>query len=222
MKSLIKKLIIRFSFLPVFLGLLILLPAGTFHYWQVYIYFVVLIVPMTFVLFYFLRKDPKFLERRTKGKEMEKQQFLISILSALIFLTGFIITGLDHRFTWSNVPVFISISADIIILMGYLIIFFVFKQNSFASRIIEVYENQKIISTGLYAVVRHPMYIGVLIMFIPTPIALGSYWGLIPFALLPVSLVLRILNEEEVLSDNLKGYREYCQKTRYRLIPFVW
>ena len=222
MKSLIKKIIIRFSFLPVFLGLLILLPAGTFNYWQVYIYFAVLIVPMLFVLFYFLRRDPKFLERRMKAKEKEKQQILISIFSSFIFLAGLIITGLDQRFTWSDVPLYLIILADIIILLGYLIIFFVFKQNSFASRIIEVNENQKIITTGLYAIVRHPMYIGVLIMFIPTPIALGSYWGLIPFALLLVSLVLRILNEEKVLSDNLKGYKEYCQKTRYRLIPFIW
>ncbi len=222
MKSLIKKIIIRFSFLPVFLGLLILAPAGTFNYWQVYVYFAILVAPMTFVLFYFLRRDPKFLERRTKGKEKEKQQISIAILSAFVFLAGFIIPGLDHRFGWSNVPMHISIAAHIIILLGYLIIFFVFKQNSYASRIIEVNKNQKIISTGLYGIVRHPMYIGVLIMFIPTPIALGSYWGLIPFALLPVSLVLRILNEEKVLSDNLKGYKEYCQKTKYRLIPLVW
>ncbi len=222
MKSLIRKIIIRFSFLPIFLGLLILLPAGTFNYWQVYIYFAVLVVPMIFVLFYFLQNDPKFLERRTKAKEKEKQQFFISILITLISLAGFIIPGLDHRFNWSNVPTYITISADIIILLGYLIIFFVFKQNSYASRIIEVDEDQKVISTGLYAIVRHPMYIGVLIMYGPTSIALGSYWGVIPFALLPVFLILRILNEEKVLSENLKGYKEYCQQTRYRLIPFIW
>jgi len=167
-----------------------------------------------------LRTDPEFLERRTKVKE--KEQVIFSILSTFIFLKGFIIPGLDHRFGWSNVPTYLTIFADVLILMGYLIIFFVFKQNSFASRIIEVSENQKIISTGLYAIVRHPMYIGVLIMFIPTPVALGSYWGLIPLALLPAFLVVRILNEEKVLSDNLNGYKEYCQKTRHRLIPFIW
>ena len=222
MKSLIKKIIVRFSFFPVFLGLLILIPAGTFNYWQVYVYFATLVVPMIFVLFYFLKTDPKFLERRTKTKEKEKQQTIVSILSTIVFLAGFILPGLDHRFTWSDVPVYLSIAADIIILFGYLIIFSVFRQNSYASRIIEISEDQTIISTGLYGIVRHPMYIGVLIMFIPTPIALGSYWGLIPFALLPVSLILRILNEEKVLSDNLKGYKEYCQKTRYRLIPSIW
>ena len=222
MKSLIKKLIIRFSLIPVFLGLLILIPAGTFNYWQVYIYFAVLVIPMVFVLFYFLKNDPGFLERRIKTTEKEKQQKLISVLSAIIFLSGFIISGLDHRFAWSNVSVYFVIIADVVIFFGYLIIFFVFKQNSYASNIIEVNENQKLISTGLYGIVRHPMYVGVLIMFIPTPIALGSCWGLIPFALLPVSLMLRILNEEKILVENLKGYKEYCQKTRFRLIPFIW
>lgn len=222
MRSLIIKLIIRFSFIPIFLGLLIFLPSGTFNYWQVYVYFAVLVVPMSFVLFYFLKKDPKFLARRTNFKEREKQQLLISILSAVVFLSGFMIPGFDHRFGWSNIPIYIVISADIIILLGYLLIFFVFKQNSYASNIIEVAENQNVISTGLYGVVRHPMYVGVLIMFIPTPIALGSYWGLIPFAFLPVSLILRLLNEEKVLAKTLKGYNEYCQKTKYRLIPFLW
>jgi len=222
MKSLMNKIIAKFSFVPIFLGLFILVPAGTFNYWQVYVYFAVLIVPMIFVLFYFLRKDPKFLERRTNFKEKEKQQSLIAFLSAFVFLAGFIISGFDHRFGWSNIPIYSVFSADIIIFLGYLIIFIVFKQNSYASNIIEVNENQNVISTGLYGIVRHPMYVGVIIMFVPTPIALGSYWGLIPFALLPVSLVLRILNEEKVLSENLKGYKEYCQKTKYRLIPFLW
>lgn len=222
MKSLLKKIIFRFSFLPLVLGLLVLLPAGTLNYWQVYVYIGVLIVPMILVMFYFLRVDPRFLERRTKAKEKEKQQKLIAILSTFIFLTGFILPGLDHRFSWSEMPAYISILADIVILLGYLIIFIVFRQNSYASRIIEVDKEQQVISTGLYGIVRHPMYVGVLIMYIPTPLALGSYWGLIPFALLPLSLALRILNEEKVLSENLKGYKEYCQLTRYRLIPYIW
>ena len=221
-KSLIRKILIRFSFLPLVLALLIFLPAGTFNYWQVYVYCGILVVPIIFVLFYFLKNDPKFLERRTKAKEKEKQQIHIAILSTLIFLAGFIIPGLDHRFGWSSVPMNIVLLADLIILLGYLIIFFVFKQNSYASRIIEVDEEQKVISTGLYSIVRHPMYVGVLIMYIPTPLALGSYWGLLPFALLPLSLALRILNEEKVLSENLPGYKEYCEKTRYRLIPYIW
>ena len=222
MNTLLKKIVVRFSFLPVCLGLLILLPAGTFDYWQVYVYTAALVTPMIFVLFYFLKNDPWFLERRTRAKEKEKLQIVVQIVLSFIFLSGFIISGFDRRFGWSYIPVYIVILADIVILSGYLIIFFVFKQNSYASRVVEVDRNQKVISTGLYGIVRHPMYVGVLIMFIPTPIALGSYWGLIPMATIPLAIVFRILNEENVLCKNLPGYKEYCQKIKYRLIPFVW
>jgi len=222
MKSLIKKIIIRFSLFPIVLGLFILVPAGTINYWQVYIYIAVLVVPMIFVLFYFLQNDPIFLERRTRAKEKEKVQIIIQIVFTFILLSGFVIPGFDKRFGWSDIPIYIVIVADIVILFGYLIIFFVFKQNSYASRVVEVEKSQKVISTGLYGFVRHPMYIGVIIMFIPTPVALGSYWGLIPMVTIPLAIVFRILNEEKVLCKDLPGYKEYCQKTRYRLIPFIW
>jgi protein-S-isoprenylcysteine O-methyltransferase Ste14 len=221
-KGLLRKMLVRFAFFFPVMGVLILLPAGTFNYWQFYVFCGLLMVPMLAVLFYFMKNDPKFLERRSRAREKEKAQVLISILSSVIFLAGFIIPGLDKRFGWSQVPVHIILLACVAILLGYLIIFMVFRQNSYASRVIEVDEEQEVISTGLYAIVRHPMYMGVLIMYIPTPVALGSYWGLIPFALLPLSLVLRLLNEEKVLKENLKGYKEYCQKTRYRLIPYIW
>jgi protein-S-isoprenylcysteine O-methyltransferase Ste14 len=221
-KGLLRKMLVRFAFFFPVMGVLILLPAGTFNYWQFYVFCGLLMVPMLAVLFYFLKNDPKFLERRSRAREKEKAQALISILSSVIFLAGFIIPGLDKRFGWSHVPVHITLLACVAILLGYLIIFMVFRQNSYASRVIEVDDEQEVISTGLYAIVRHPMYMGVLIMYIPTPVALGSYWGLIPFALLPLSLVLRLLNEEKVLKENLKGYKDYCQKTRYRLIPYIW
>ena len=222
MKHLIKKIIIRFSLLPVFLGMLTLLPAGTFKYWQAYVYIAFLVFPMIFVLLYFLKNDPQFLERRTRAKETEKAQLIIQITFSIIFIAGFIVSGLDRRFGLSNIPFPIVLFTDVIILLGYLIIFFVFKQNSYASRVVEVENNQKVISTGIYRIVRHPMYVGVLIMFIPTPIALGSYWGLIPMVTILIALVLRILNEEAVLIRDLPGYKEYCQKTKYRLIPFIW
>ncbi len=219
---LIRKMIIRFSFVPLFIGVCTILPAGTFNYWQVYLYFSVIVIPMVFVLFYFLKRDPKFLERRAKGTEKVKEQKLIQLINLPVFMAAFIIPGLDRRFGWSDVPVEIIIITNIVILGGYLIIFNVFRQNSYASRIVETYKEQKVIITGLYGVVRHPMYIGVLIMYMPTPLALGSYWGLIPMALLPVALVLRIINEEKVLKENLEGYKEYCLKTKYRLIPYIW
>jgi len=219
---LIRKMIIRLSLVPLFVGICTLLPAGTFKYWQVYLYFSVIVIPMVFVLFYFLKRDPKFLERRAKGTEKVKEQKLIQLINLPVFMAAFIIPGLDRRFGWSDVPVEIIIITNIVILGGYLIIFNVFRQNSYASRIVETDKEQKVIITGLYGVVRHPMYIGVLIMYMPTPLSLGSYWGLIPMALLPVALVLRILNEEKVLKENLEGYKEYCLKTKYRLIPYIW
>jgi len=207
---------------PIFIAVFTLLPAGTLNYWQVYLYFGVLILPMLFVFRYFLKRDPKFLERRSKGMEKVKEQKLIQAINLPVFISAFVIPGLDKRFGWSDIPPEIIILTDLVILWGYLIIFQVFKQNSYASRIIEIDKKHKVITTGLYSVVRHPMYLGVLIMYLPTPLALGSYWGLIPMALLPVALVLRIKNEEKVLAENLEGYREYCTRTRYRLIPYVW
>lgn len=222
MKSLIKKIIIRFSLLPLLIGLLILIPAGTYNYWQVYLYLAVIIIPMMLVLLFFIKNDPRFLERRTRTKEKEKQQKIIQFVFSFFFFSGYIISGLDKRFGWSDIPTNIVVLADIFVLLGYILVFFVFKQNSYASRIVEVEKNQQVISTGLYAYVRHPMYIGIIIMFIPTTIALGSYWGVIPMLTIPLAMVLRILNEEKVLRNELTGYKEYCQKTRYRLIPFIW
>lgn len=220
--ALIRKMIIRFFFVPLFIGVFTLLPAGTFNYWQVYLYFAVIVIPMIFVLIYFLKRDPRFLERRTRGTEKVKEQKLIQLINLPVFMAAFIVPGLDRRFGWSDVPVEVIILTNLVILGGYLIIFNVFRQNSYASRIVETDEQQKVITTGLYRRVRHPMYVGVLIMYMPTPLALGSAWGLIPMALLPVALVLRILNEEKVLKENLEGYKEYCLKTKYRLIPFIW
>jgi len=220
--ALIVKLLVRLSFVPLFIIVFTLLPAGTFDYWEVYLYFAILIIPMLFVFVYFLRKDPRFLERRARGTEKVKEQKLIQMINLPVFIAAFIIPGLDKRFGWSDIAAEIIIATDVFIFVGYIIIFLVFRENSYASRIIEIDKEHKVITTGLYSVVRHPMYLGVLIMYLPTPLALGSYWGLIPMALLPVSLVFRILNEEKVLRENLEDYKGYCLKTRYRLIPYIW
>ena len=222
MKSLIRKIIVRLALLPLVLILMVIVPAGTFNFWQAYVYFGILIIPMMYILFFFLRNDPVFMERRTRLKEKEKEQKIILVVFNLVFIAGFVIPGLDKRFGWSDVPAWIVLIADLIILLGYMLIFAVFRQNSHASRIVEVESGQKVITTGLYSIVRHPMYLGILIMYIPTPVALGSYWGLIPMSGIILGLILRIANEEKVLRQNLEGYIEYCQRTRYRLIPFLW
>ncbi len=222
LKALKRKIAIRITLLLLLLGIFILLPAGTFHYWQAYVYFAVIFGPLIFVVHYFYKKDPKFLERRMRIKEQETEQKKIVFSTAFFYVVGFILPGFDHRFGWSDVPAGIVLTADMLVLLSYIFIVYVFKVNRFASRVIEVEKDQTVISTGPYSVIRHPMYLGTIVMFLSTPVALGSYWAVIPFTVLPVSLAFRILNEEKVLSEQLPGYKEYCTKIRYRLIPFVW
>ena len=222
LQSLKKKLAVRFFLLPLFFFLFLLLPAGTFDFWQLYLYVAVLMGPMIFVVRYFLKNDPEFLVHRLTMKEKERVQKKIISLSAIAYLVGFLLPGLDRRFGWSEIPTAIVLAADVLVMTSYIFVVYVFKHNRYASRVIEVQKNQTVISTGPYSIVRHPMYSGMFIMFFSTPIALGSYWAVIPFALMPLTFFFRILNEEKVLSEQLPGYKEYCEKVRYRLIPYVW
>ena len=155
-------------------------------------------------------------------KEKQKTQKLVVGVSCVYFLPAFIIPGFDVRFGWSNVPLFAIIIADLLVLFGYLMIALVFKTNSYASRIIEVEKGQKVVMTGVYAIVRHPMYLAVMILFAFSPLALGSYWAMISVLLLIPLLVVRIKGEEKELLENLEGYKEYVMKTRYRLFPRIW
>ena len=155
-------------------------------------------------------------------EEKEKAQKIIQVFASIFFISILIVPSLDHRFGWSHVPVYIVIVGDILVVLGFFIVFLVFRENTFASATIEIATDQKVISTGFYSMVRHPMYSGALIMLFGTPLALGSWWGLlmlIPFVLI---IILRLLGEEKFLSKNLPGYDEYCQKVRYRLIPLLW
>jgi protein-S-isoprenylcysteine O-methyltransferase Ste14 len=221
-KNLRKKIALLVPAVFLVLGLIFFIPAGTLDYWEAWVYCAVLLVPFLFVLTYLLRKDPELLVRRIRLREKESAQRRIIGASGLIFFIGFLIPGLDHRYGWSDVPLAAVLAADALVIVGYALVFLVFKENPFASRVVEVEPGQKVISTGPYALVRHPMYLGTSIMWLATPIALGSYWALPVFLILPIVLVYRIRNEEEVLLRELPGYREYTQKVRYRFIPGIW
>jgi protein-S-isoprenylcysteine O-methyltransferase Ste14 len=207
--------------IPVLLAMF-LIPAGTFAYWEAWVYTTILFIPMLFAFGYLIKNDPDLLVRRMKIKEKEKKQQLIIKLSYIPFIFIFLLPGFDKRFGWSTVPLAIVIIADILVLLGYGIFFLVLKENPYASRIVEVEPEQTVITSGPYAKVRHPMYSGVLLLYSSSALALGSYWTLIPAVFIIPILVARILNEEEVLERDLDGYQEYMQKTHYRLIPGVW
>jgi len=220
--ELIKVILTRFLTLIFLLLMMFFVPAGTIAYWEAWLFLAVLLIPVILTLNYMLKNDPKLLERRMRKREKEAAQKLIVKIASFYFLLIFLLPGFDKRFEWSNVPVAAVIVADIFVLLGYGLVFLVFRANTYASRIIEVEQEQKVISSGPYAVVRHPMYVGVSLMYIFTPLALGSYWAMIPSLLIIPLLVARIRNEESVLERELKGYWEYMQKTKYRLIPGVW
>jgi protein-S-isoprenylcysteine O-methyltransferase Ste14 len=203
-------------------GVLLFLPAGTFSYWQAWVFLACMFLPFAFMALYLMRNNPALLERRMRFREKEAEQGVIVKLSSLFFGLGMLFPGFDHRFGWSSVPLPVVILADALILMGFFIVFFVFRENSYTSRVVEVEKGQKVISTGPYSVIRHPMYAGVIMMYIAMPVALGSFWGLLIFLPIVPLIGLRAIDEERVLLRDLKGYAEYTKKVKYRLIPGVW
>ena len=167
-------------------------------------------------------KAPTLLKKRLNNKEKEKTQQGVIALSGLMFPIGFVVSALDFRFGWSSVPLWLTVIASVLFLIGYIMYAEVMRENAYLSRTVEVQENQTVISTGLYGVVRHPMYLSTLLMFLPLALILGSFWGLLPFLLYPVVIVIRILNEEKVLTAGLCGYAAYKTEVKYRLLPFIW
>jgi len=220
--ELIKVVSVRLLIGITVLASMFFLPAGTFAYPEAWAYMSTLFIPMFFVFIYLIKNDPGLLARRMKMKEKETEQKLIITLSYIPFFIAFLLPGLDKRFEWSSVPAVVVLISDILVLLGYGTFFLVLKENSYASRIVEVEPGQTVITSGPYAKVRHPMYTVVLIMYILSPLALGSYWAIIPMILIIPAIVARILNEEKVLVRDLDGYKEYMHKTRYRLIPGIW
>jgi protein-S-isoprenylcysteine O-methyltransferase Ste14 len=202
------------------MGVVLFIPAGSLRFWQAWIFWLGFSLLTFFIAAYFLKKSPELLSRRMKYSEKETTRKAPAILN--LFFVGYLIPGLDFRFHWSNVPIWIIIASNAIVFLGYIFIIFVFKENSYASSVIQVEKEQQVITTGPYSIVHHPMYLGLLLMLLFTPLALGSYWAIIPFLLSIPMNIFRIKNEEEVLLGELQGYKEYCSKTRYRLIPLIW
>ena len=207
------------------LGIFIFVPAWTFDYWQAWIYLCVFGASVTLITWYLWKNDRELLERRVNvgpAAEKEKSQKRIQTCAAVAFIGTFLLPSLDHRFSWSSVPATIVILGDVLVTLGFFIVFLVFKENTYSAGIIEVAAGQKVISSGPYARVRHPMYAGALIMLFGTPLALGSWWGLLLFTPMIIVIVWRLRDEEEFLLRNLPGYSEYREKVRYRLLPLVW
>jgi protein-S-isoprenylcysteine O-methyltransferase Ste14 len=220
--QLARKALVRLVAGLLILPALLFLPAGTVAYWEAWAYLAVLFLPITVVFVYLLVNDPELLDRRLRGKEKDARQSLLIKLGSVCCAISFLLPGLDRRFGWSHVPVAAVVAADVLVLLGYGLFALVLRENSYASRVVEVEQGQRVVTTGPYAIVRHPMYLAALVMFLFTPLALGSWWAVIPALPLVAVLVARIRNEEQLLAKELEGYQEYVRNTRYRLIPGVW
>ncbi len=214
--------ITKYLFGVILFGLLIFLPAGSFAFINGWLLMGILFVPMFIAGIVMMLKNPELLKKRLNAREKQKEQDTVIKLSGSMFLLGFIVAGLGYRFDWFILPKFVTIIAVVIFLIAYALYAEVLRENTYLSRTIEVQENQKVISTGMYSVVRHPMYSVTLLLFLSMPIILGSIYSLFIFLLYPFIIVKRIKGEEELLEKELDGYLEYKQKVKYRLIPFVW
>ena len=202
--------------------LLLFIPAGSFNYWNGWLLMCILFIPMFVAGIVMMIHNPKLLKSRLDAREKEKEQKTVILSSALMFIIGFVIAGLDYRFEWFKVSYSIVLGFSIMFLLGYFLYLEVLRENEYLSRTIGVQEGQKVIDTGLYGIVRHPMYLSTLILFLSMPIVLGSVFSFLVFLAYPFIINKRIKNEEMVLEKELNGYKEYKKKVKYKMIPFIW
>ncbi len=220
--KLLAEALIKFTCGLLLVGLLIFLPAGTLAYANGWLLVGILFVPMLIAGFVMLFKSPEFLKKRLDAKEKQSTQKGVLAFSGLMFIGGFVVAGLDFRFGWSQMPGWVVILGAALFLAAYGLYAEVMRENAYLSRTVKVEQGQTVVDTGLYGIVRHPMYAVTILLFMVIPLVLGSWYALIPFAFYPAIIVVRLKDEEELLTRELPGYSEYKQKVRYRLIPFIW
>ena len=221
MKLLLSALI-KFTCGLLMVGLLIFLPAGTLHYGKGWLLIGLLFVPMLIAGFVMFFKSPDFLAKRLDAKEKQATQKGVVAFSGLMFVGGFVVAGLDFRFDWSSMPAVVTVAASALFLLSYALYAEVMRENAYLSRTIRVEAGQKVVDTGLYGIVRHPMYMATILLFLTMPIVLGSWYALIIFAFYPAIIIVRLKDEEALLTRELPGYAEYKQKVKYRIVPFLW
>ena len=214
--------IIKFILGFIIVGLLLFIPAGTIHYFNGLLFMALLFIPMFIAGIIMLFLNPELLRRRLNAKEKESEQKEVLLFSAIMFISGFIIAGLNYRYNWIILPNIVTIISSVIFILSYIMYAEILRENSFLLRTIEVDNNQKLVDTGMYGIVRHPMYLITIILFLSMPLILNSIISFIIFLIYPIIIVKRINNEEKVLAKDLKGYPEYQKKVKYKLIPYIW
>ena len=222
MMKLALRALIKYLFGLFFIAALLFLPAGSLGYGNAWLFLGLLFIPILISGVVLLIKAPDLLEKRISAKEKEDTQKGVVAVSALLFVAGFVVAGLDFRYGWSSVPAWCVIASSVILLISYALYAEVMRENAYLSRTVEVQENQTVVDTGLYGIIRHPMYAVTLWLFLAIPVVLGSWWSLLCFAPYIVVIVIRIRNEEKVLEEGLDGYSDYKKRVRYRILPFVW
>ena len=221
-KKLFIQAMVKFLSGVLLVGLLIFLPAGTLSFWKGWLLMGILFIPMFIAGIIMLVKNPELLRKRLNAREQQTEQKQVIKLSGLMFILGFLLAGLDYRFTWYPLPDLVSRAAAVMFLLAYLMYAEVLRENTYLSRTVKVQQGQQVIDTGLYSIVRHPMYSATVLLFLSIPLVLGSVISFVVFLIYPVVIAKRIRNEEKILEDGLAGYSEYKKRVKYKLIPFIW